>query len=239
MCDEWMRGLQLFLSLEEFHQLPRHPAFRYEYFSGKVYISPRPRHYHALLDLEPSEPPLAGVRVQPVSPSDWELLIPTFAGAFATVQPFAGLSTDLRREAATQCLTRTRSGGDGPWIAQASRTAWDGEHLVGALLVTLLPNGDPCSWDCYQWDCEPPPSCVELRLGQPHLTWVFVSPQWSKTGVATALLAAAKAELLALGYTQLLSTFLLGNEASALWHWRCGFRLLPYPGSIRTMRSTG
>ena len=35
---------------------------------------------------------------------------------------------------------------------------------------------------------------------------------------------------------ELASTFLLGNESSTLWHWRAGFRCLPYPGSMRVVR---
>ena len=62
---------------------------------------------------------------------------------------------------------------------------------------------------------------------------MFVSPLDAGRGVGTALLNAAARELLALGYTELASTFLLGNESSMLWHWRNGFRLLQYPGSRR------
>jgi L-amino acid N-acyltransferase YncA len=54
--------------------------------------------------------------------------------------------------------------------------------------------------------------------------------------MGTALLAAATRELLRLGYTELLSTFMLGNDSSMLWHWRNGFRLLAYPGSVRRIR---
>jgi L-amino acid N-acyltransferase YncA len=45
----------------------------------------------------------------------------------------------------------------------------------------------------------------------------------------TAPLNAAAREILAPGYRQLVSTFLLGNDASVLWHWRCGFRLATPP----------
>ena len=52
-------------------------------------------------------------------------------------------------------------------------------------------------------------------------------------GSGTVLLAATRRALLARGYTELLSTFMIGNDSSMLWHWRNGFRLLPYPGSLR------
>jgi GNAT superfamily N-acetyltransferase len=235
MCDEWMRGLQLVVAAEQFRQLPRNGAFRYDYLDGTGHIAPRPKHYHALLELAPvAAAGVEGVELRPVRPGDWDALVPLFAEAFARAQPFAALDGATRREAAGGCLSRTRTGGDGPWVERASFVAHDGEgHLVGALHVTLLPEGDPCEWGSYQWHEPPPPDCVERRLGRPHLTWVFVDPRCAGEGVGTLLLAAAARGLLALGYRDLLSTFMIGNDASALWHWRNGFRLLAYPGSKR------
>jgi hypothetical protein len=36
-----------------------------------------------------------------------------------------------------------------------------------------------------------------------------------------------------MGFVQLATTFLVGNDASMLWHWRNGFQLLQYPNSRR------
>ena len=70
MCDEWMDGLQLPLTIEQFHRLPRNPAFKYEYLDGTAYLSPRPKYFHAMLDLAPlAEQPLpnaAAVALRPV-----------------------------------------------------------------------------------------------------------------------------------------------------------------------------
>jgi L-amino acid N-acyltransferase YncA len=52
-------------------------------------------------------------------------------------------------------------------------------------------------------------------------------------GIGSALLAASVRVLKAEGYHHLWSTFVSGNDSSMLWHWRNGFRLLPYPGSRR------
>ncbi|HEX5271544.1 MAG TPA: GNAT family N-acetyltransferase [Gemmataceae bacterium] len=231
-----MRGLQLPLTAEQFRELPRNSAFRYDYLDGTAYLVPRPRHYHAMLDLAPVEAdPVDGVALRALGPDDWEALVPLFAESFGRAQPFAGLDDATRRDAAGRCLTRTRSGGDGPWIEQASFVAVgeDGAAPLGALLVTLLPEGDPCEWGSYQWFGDPPPDCIRLRLGRPHLTWVFVHPGCAGGGLGTRLLAAAVRELMALGFRELLSTFMIGNDRSALWHWRNGFRLLAYPGSQR------
>src|SRR5438046_2509923 len=81
----------------------------------------------------------------------------------------------------------------------------------------------------------PPADAVDQRRGQPHLTWVFVSPWVAGHGLGTCLLNRAAQALWKLGYTELLSTFLLGNDSSMLWHWRNGFELLAYPGSVRSM----
>jgi GNAT superfamily N-acetyltransferase len=243
MCDEWMPVIKLPLTLEQFHQLPRNPAYKYEYLGGEVYLSPRPRHYHALLDLAPRDPPREigrkgdGISLRPLRFGDWVGLEPLFSGAFRSIQPFGSLEDEERREATRQSLERTRTGSDGPLIEAASFVAEQEGGLVGAILITLLPDGDPCDWDSYHWRQPPPADCISRRLGRPHLTWVFVSHGEAGRGVGTALLAAAVNALLRLGFQELLSTFMLGNESSMLWHWRNGFRLLAYPGSVRLMQA--
>jgi len=130
-------------------------------------------------------------------------------------------------------LHKTCTGDDGPLIEAACFKAFDRrlEDPVGAILVTLLPpDGD--AWHGYRWRQPPPPDAVPRRLGQPHLTWIFVARAVARNGLGGALLAAAAGGLLQLGYRKLLSTFLLGNESSTLWHWRNGFRLLPQYGDL-------
>lgn len=235
-----MTGLKLALSPEEYHRLPRNAAYKYEYLEGTAYLSPRPKYFHALLDLAPlAQGPLSGAAsalLRPVRADDWEGLAPLFGVSFRGVVPFAGLEDDARREAARQSLALTRSGGDGPWIERASFVA-EGEtgRPVGAILITLLPDADPSRWDAFCWPAPPPADCIERCQGRPHLTWIFIHPVDSGRGLATALLNAAVRALLLLGYKQLASTILLGNDASMLWHWRCGFRLATYPGSRRNV----
>jgi GNAT superfamily N-acetyltransferase len=177
----------------------------------------------------------ADVPLRPVQLEDWEAMAPVFAAAFVSQPPFAGLDDATRLIAARKSLTQTRSGGDGPWVEAASFVALDepGGAIVGGLLVTLVPRRDPTDWDSYHWQEPPPPDAVERRLGRPHLTWIFVDPSCAGRGVGTALLAAASGALAGLGFAELLTTFLLANDSSLLWHWRNGFRLLMYPGSRR------
>jgi GNAT superfamily N-acetyltransferase len=230
-----MPFLQLPLSLAQFLQLPRNAAYRYDFEAGQARINPRPRYYHALLDLEglTLEGP-ADVELRPLEGDDWEALIEVFAAAFALQQPFAGVDEATRLIAARRSLEQTRTGGDGPWIEAASFIAPDEDDLpTGAILITLLPQHDPTDWDAYHWSSPPPPDCIARRLGQPHLTWVFVDPDQVGRGVGTALLGAATQALRQMGFTSLLTTFLIGNDSSMLWHWRAGFRLLSHPGSRR------
>jgi GNAT superfamily N-acetyltransferase len=235
MSDDLMPVLRLPLTRELFRQLPRNAAYRYEYLDNEACLSPRPKHYHAVLDLEPLEEGAASLR--PVAPSDFEELAALFADVFAHHQPFGSLTSEQLQATAHATLLRTRCGGDGPWIERASFVAVDGaeKRLLGACFITLLPQSDPTDAASYYWETAPPPNAIEQRLGNPHLTWIFVSPSLAGNNIGTALLAASVRELQMLGYTQLLSTFLLGNESSMLWHWRNGFRLLPHPVSYREM----
>jgi GNAT superfamily N-acetyltransferase len=237
VSDEWMSTLELRMEPDEFRRLPRNPAYRYTYFAGSAWLNPRPRYYHALLDLSaPAREDPGGrepaARLRPFGPDDWEALAPVFASAFAEQLPFGPLDDERRLAAARKSLNQTRTGGDGPWVEQASFVAESGGP-IGAVLVTLLPATDPTDWASYHWEEPPPPDCVARRLGRPHLTWVFVTPKEAGRGVGTALLGAAADALRALGYAEMVSTFLLGNDSSMLWHWRAGFRLLTHPASRR------
>ncbi len=243
MCDDWFALIKLPLTIEQFHRLPRNSAYKYEYLKGEAWLTPRPKHYHALLPLEPLPESTEvdaqeTIAIRRLEAADWDHLSAVFAAAFHRVQPFGSLDDATRAAAARQCLEHTRSGGDGPLIEQASFVAASGadQHRRGAILITLVPEGDLADWDSCRWAEAPPPDCLERRLGRPHLTWIFVGPWHAGHGVGTALLAAAVRELFALGYKELASTFLLGNDSSMLWHWRNGFQLMPYPGSWRQIQ---
>jgi GNAT superfamily N-acetyltransferase len=152
-------------------------------------------------------------------------------------QPYSSLERDARLVAAQKSLEKTRTGGDGPWIRQGSFVAVDhDQRAIGAIFLTLLPDGDAADWESFRWPEPPPADCIERRLGRPHLTWIFVRHWSAGHGTGTALLGAAVNAARAMGYRQLASTFLVGNESSMLWHWRNGFDLQPYPGSRRQRR---
>lgn len=245
MLDHWFSVIRLPLSWRQFHRLPRDASYKYEYFGKAAWLSPRPKFFSARLELGlPERNQLTAVDAQePVSirrleDRDWPRLSRPFAAAFHRVQPFASLGDRRRLEAARSCLKYTREGQDGPLIAPACHIALSPKHRrpVGAILVTLVPPVDLDDFWSLQWSTPPPSDCVEQRLGHPHLTWVFVGPWHAGLGVGTALLSHAAQGLVELGYTELISSFILGNTSSMLWHWRNGFQLLPYSGSRRRFR---
>lgn len=243
MCDGWFSRIELPISFEEFDRLPRNAAYKYEYFGGRAVLTPRPKYHRAVLELGPTATPdvvaaWEKVSIRRLRSEDCAELPEVFSGAFWRVEPFANLDKDARLEAARKCLERTRSGAHGPLVEQASYVACneEGSRQLGAMLITLRPEVDLTSWEDMDWPEPPPPDCVERRLGRPAVTWVFVSPWHVGHGVGTALLAAAVREVLRLGYRELASGFLVGNDSSMLWHWRNGFRLLAQPGSWRLMR---
>jgi GNAT superfamily N-acetyltransferase len=246
MLDRWFSMIKLPLSLRQFHQLPQNPAYKYEYIDNTAWLSPRPKYYSARLELRPGAMAMPAmvdaqesIGFRRLGEEDWPRLSQLFAGAFSRIQPFASLSERRRLESARACLQYTRDGGDGPIIESACHVAFGKEHerCLGAILVTLIPMIDLDEFWSMRWHTPPPPDCIERRLGRPHLTWIFVGPLYAGHGIGSALLGHASRSLLDLGYTELISSFLLGNTSSMLWHWRNGFALLPYVASIRAMRA--
>lgn len=242
MLDDWYRLIRLPITLEQFHALPRNPVYKYEYIDGEARLTPRPKTLNAVLSLSRrpiSDDSLAeeGITIRPLAQHDWEPLLPVFSASFATMPPFASLIDADRDQCALECLEQTRTGGDGPVIEPACFVACSQEHVAGAILITLIPRRNEGEWWHGKWDEPPPVDAVARRFGRPHLTWVFVSPWTSRQGVGSALLAQSVNALLDLGYCDLASTFLVGNEISMLWHWRNGFRLLPYPATPQAMQT--
>jgi GNAT superfamily N-acetyltransferase len=180
--------------------------------------------------------PETEIAIAPLAAAEREPLCSLFAGAFARTQPFASLTEDELKNAAEVTLRRAFDGEEGPLVHEASFVAHDLRHekeLVGAIFITLIPEGDPADFASYEWREPPPPDLWETGRGQPHLTWIFTHPWQRSHGIGTRLLAASAQRLRRQGYRTLLSTFLAGNDASQLWHWRCGFELLPQPYSFR------
>jgi GNAT superfamily N-acetyltransferase len=240
MLDRWFPYVTFPVSMETFHQLPRNAAYKYEYWDGAAHLSARPKSYHCLLDLKRAELVEQVViqgdrpaRFRSLVDTDWPELPQLFASAFERMPPFGLIEREQRVAAAEECLEFTRTGGDGPMVPPASFVAYASgdERIVGAILITLMQRGNLEDFRDECWRARAPDDALQQRWGRPHLTWIFVSPWYARFGVGSALLSRAVNVLLDLGYRDLASTFLLGNESGMLWHWKSGFRLLGYPGS--------
>jgi GNAT superfamily N-acetyltransferase len=243
MCEEWMPRVTLPLTAEQYEQLPRNPAYQYDYLDDTALLSPRPKHFHGVLDFAKWQAPnpdeiSPDIEIRPMVAEDRPVLPTVFADAFERVQPFGSLAKDLRLNAANLTLEKTWRGGDGPWVRQATFTAAHVKNktLLGGIAITLVPGGDPGGAESYRWDKPRRRLWHKGEPGQPHLTWIFVSPLWRAGGIGSALLSKAVSALQALAYGSLWTTFLLGNDASMLWHWRNGFALAAHPLSRRALR---
>ncbi|WP_437228502.1 hypothetical protein SH661x_000941 [Planctomicrobium sp. SH661] len=238
------------MSWEEFLALPRHPAYRYEYRNGHLQITGNPRFAHCTLSLAHDAPFLnlepAGTALtcffseyerRAADKEDWAKLPALFTQAFQKSPPLMLLSDEQRTEAANTLLKRTHSSEDGPIVAPASLVLADREtgELQAAILITLIPAGDVHDFTHHAWTETPPDDAVANRWGQPHLTWIFVSPEKQRRGLGEVLLRESVSVLKRLGYSQLVSTFLVGDVASPLWHWKHGFELASYPGSPKRL----
>ena len=245
MLDRWFPQVVFPVSPETFHRVPRNPAYRYEFHDGEAHLSARPKSYHCLLELRPVAPieqiVVAGdhpVRFRSLEEADWPELPQLFATAFEEMPPFGLITPEQRIAAANECIDSTRSGNCGPRVQPASFVAYASgdDRIVGVILVTLMQDGDLEDFQDERWKSSAPNDALEQLWGRPHLTWVFVSPEFARFGVGTTLLSHAVHALGSLGYRELASTFLLGNESGMLWHWKSGFRLLGYPGSPGTIQ---
>jgi GNAT superfamily N-acetyltransferase len=245
MLEQWFRPLHVAMTLEQFHLLPRHSAYKYEYVEGQAWIVPQPRMFNGLLELasrtprEPAHVQNSQLAFRPMEAADWQRFPKLFASAFEGVPPFCALGEKERLQASSQCLHQANTGGDGPVLNEACFVAEIAPgKLVGAIIVTLIPKREEGEWWDGLWDKPPATDDARRLLGRPHLTWIFVAPLVARHGIGSALLDRTVKALLAGRHTQLASTFLLGNDSTMLWHWRNGFRLMTYPGNWRGKGNT-
>ncbi len=237
MGDQWMLPRTLRISSEDLRLVPPHPNWQYEAQpDGKTaLLLPKPRFGNALLNIKrwqcpgPSKP----VALRAWNDSDPMDLAPLFAEAFATLEPLAGLGDIERQAAAQEALFDGWEGKFGP-VSPTSVVAMGEEgEVLGGLMITLLPGGNLDGPGAWRWLVPPPLDLESMGLGLPHLTWIFVAAKWQHCGVGAALLSHAIYALRQKGYSQLATTFLTGNHASTLWHWRMGFELMSWLPSPR------
>lgn len=225
VVDRSFEPIELHLPIDTFRRVPRHAAYRYEYFGGRGVLSPRPRTRNARLATEAfTRIDTAfdlphGIELRTMAEDDAAPLADVFAAAFEREPPFAGLDDERRHAAAIEAIADTVAGRYGPLIASACHVASGADgRPFGTCLVTLANESV---------------GATDPMRGQPHLTWLFVAPILSRRGLATRLLHRALEALHGEGWPVLFTTFLVGNAGSATWHWENGFELLPDPYSPR------
>lgn len=243
MLDRWYQRLDFAVPIETFERLPEHPAFKYEYWDGEAHLTPRPKIYHALLEVAPRPIPETAripfgeeITTRGFEAHDWDELPELMGFAFHRMPPFGQLGKEDRVKAARDCLAHTRNGGDGAFVPAASFVAGAGGEAIGAILITIQYAGNLETFDDPYWNKPVPADAWERRWGRPHITWAFVNPWCARHGIGSALLAHSVNALHAHGYRELASTFQLGNDSSTLWHWSNGFRLLSYLVSPRNYK---
>jgi GNAT superfamily N-acetyltransferase len=233
------RQLRLKVNFHTWDILPRNAAYKYEYFNNAAWLSPRPKSFDAVLRLQHWNSPVTNdtsdvvqgesAVIRQWEPRDWEAAVNPFYRSFARQQPFSSYSRIRARRLATDCLTHTREGHDGPLLPEACFVAESDDakggtrEIVAGALVTLA---------------DTPWVVSRLDLGEgvtavPHLTWIFVDQLESRRGIGSALLDRIVRALRDAGHRALASTFVLGNDSSVLWHWRNGFELVRSPYSTR------
>jgi L-amino acid N-acyltransferase YncA len=230
--ERWYPYIRLPITIEQFHTLPRNSAYRYEFFGGMAHLSARPKCYHCVISTNAQVnadivPPHWEVdyALRPLDEADWERMPKPFAHAMFYVLPFASLDEAKQLEAARDCLQKVRDGQEGPLIPEACFVVADQkeDRILGGALVTM--------WKVEEFDRE----ALQAQT-LPHLTWIFITPMLQRHGIGSLLLSQVLEALRAGGHPRLSSTFLLGNDASAMWHWRHGFQLAGYMMSPHAMK---
>ena len=183
--------------------MAREPGWKYEYWSGQAHISPAHRTVSTCLDIEPRSC-RSPCRIRPAESSYEPAMIAAFVAAFRDTIDYCDWEETRIVDSARNNVIGFFSGERGKPLP-ASRLALvahpqaDQESVVGAALV------------------------AEVEDGSVRLALLFVTPEWQRMGVATALVSATVDQLHKSGHRTLKSRYNLGNEESRAWHRAFGF----------------
>jgi GNAT superfamily N-acetyltransferase len=195
-----LRPVRRKMSWAAFERLPHRLGWKHEYWDGMARLRPGWTHVTFELDLAAREPSRQrGIR--PVMPTDSPALRRPFLEAFALAPEYVGYPMAKFRAAAERYLAGYFGHVRGE-PSPASVVAVVGGEIIGAALVKERAKG-------------------------PLLDCIFVRPDHSQKGWATALAAHAVSGLTRRGGTVLYSSAMLANSISMSWHVRFGFRELP------------
>ncbi len=236
MLPDWFVPAQIRMTWEEFQKLPRHPAYRYEYRNGELRQSGRPILRNCRIKTEFQAASKVDDRIEALRLSFADLknfngqaLTTLFKQAFARSAPYFSLSPAELDQAVQDHFLSVLQAHPWPiaWSASRLLLKESSNEPVAASVVTLVPDANWTDFTDPKWQQQAPPDALEKCWGHPHLTWIFVSPQYQRHGIGSILLSEARNEVRNLGYRNLFSTFLVGDYESMLWHWKQGFELIP------------
>ena len=198
-----MRSQHLAMTVEEFELMERELGWKYEYWDGKAHISPGHRIITTSLNIKPrsSESPC---ELRAVEKKYEPGLVSSYLAAFRDSMEYCDWEEGRLVDSAKKVVTGFLSGERGKplrasRLASVSQPGVQEPSVVGAAL--LVRRNDGC----------------------PLLDGLFVSPEWQRKGVATALVSSAIGELCRGGIKVLQSAYVLGNHQSRAWHRRFGF----------------
>ena len=183
--------------------MAREPGWKYEYWSGQAHVSPAHRSVSTSLDIEP-RPCRSPCRIRPAENSYERAMIGAYVAAFRDTIDYCDWEETRIADSAGNNVIGFFSGERGKPLA-ASRLALvahpevEQDSVVGAALV------------------------AEMKDESVRLDLLFVTPEWQRTGVATALVSATLNQLYESGHRTLKSRYNLGNKESRAWHRAFGF----------------
>ena len=198
-----MRTRHLPMTIDEFHVMARKPGWKYEYWDGKAHISPAHRTVATSLDTEPRSYQ-SPCQIRPVESRYQPSMIDAFVVAFRDTIEYCDWEDEKILDSARKNVIGFFSGERGnplpaSRLALVSQPEGERESVVGASLV------------------------VGMRGGSALLDVLFVTPEWQRRGVATALVSSVIDRLHDGGNSTLKSRYNLGNDESRAWHRKFGF----------------
>lgn len=194
--------MEIPMSIEDFHRLPRHPDWKHEYWDGALQLSFRPYPPHFWRDVSLPVSVKRRHDVRPLETSEAALRA-FLTGFWRAEDPYRTVDEEVA----------------GPWLTSGLDTSLarlaepggaiveeDGE-IIGAVLLEH-PYRDRTA---------------------PMLSWLAVRSGFRCDGLGSSMLGAITAALHSAGVQRLDSGASPGNRASLFWHWRNGFQAEPDP----------
>ncbi|MCY4376230.1 MAG: GNAT family N-acetyltransferase [Spirochaetaceae bacterium] len=191
------------MTIDEFHVMAGEPGWKYEYWDGKAHVSPA--HWTVTTSLNTERRSYRyPCQIRPVESRYQPGMIDAFVAAFRDAIEYCDWEDERILDSARNNVTGFFSGERGhplpaSRLALVSQPEGERESVVGAALV------------------------IGMRGGSVLLDVLFVTPEWQRVGVATALVSSVTDQLHDSGHSTLKSRYNLGNDASRAWHRKFGF----------------